>query len=777
VLADALWGERPPATAVKTLQVYVAKLRKLLGKGLIETRPGGYLLHTDPGTVDATRFEELIAAGRDLLSAAEAGAARERLGEALALWRGPPLAEFQYESFARDETRRLEELRLVAQELWLESELSLGHHAEAVPELEALIREHPLRENPRRLLMIALYRSGRQADALDAYQATRATLVDELGIEPSRDLRDLHQQILNQDPVLDLVRAVDRRPDRETPLAAAPPRSEEAARDESEPVRRDARKTVTVLFVSIEVACDSGEQLDPEMLRRVAGRALREAREATERHGGSLETLSGDSLTAVFGLPSAHGDDALRAMRATVELRGALTALASELRAAQAIGLDWRAGVCTGEVIAGVDVSGQGRATGEPLTRSGRIAVSGEVVIDPATYRLVRDRVVAEQVGAAWRLIEIRDVTSQESRLASPMVGRERERRRLSDAFEQALGDRSSQLFTVLGLAGVGKSRLVHELLSDLAGQALVGRGRCLPYGEGITFWPLAEVVTELVGLNGSESSEDALDLLASTLGDAQEAPVTARLVAETIGLVEAAGQVEARFTAVQELFAALARSHPLVVVFDDIHWGEATFLDLVEQLAERVRDVPILLVCLARPELLERRPGWGGGKLNATTTLLEPLSDAECTALIRNLIGSAGIGEEVEERIAEAAEGNPLFVEEALAMLIDDGLLVRRRGRWTATGEIGAVRVPPTIQALLSARLDQLNASERGAIEPAAVIGKVFYEGAVAELVSADTRETVPDALTSLMRKGPDPTGATRTRRAHLRLPPPPHP
>jgi predicted ATPase/DNA-binding SARP family transcriptional activator len=204
VLVDELWGERPPATAVKTVQVYVAELRKLLGKGLIETRPGGYLLCTNPNAVDAVRFEELIAGGRDLLAAGEAGAAGERLGEALALWRGPPLGEFQYESFARDEIRRLGELRLVAQELLLEAELALGHHAEAVPELEALIREEPLRENLRRLLMLALYRSGRQADALGAYRDARATLLDELGLDPSESLQQLETAILNHDRTLDL---------------------------------------------------------------------------------------------------------------------------------------------------------------------------------------------------------------------------------------------------------------------------------------------------------------------------------------------------------------------------------------------------------------------------------------------------------------------------------------------------------------------------------------------------------------------------------------------
>ena len=203
VLVEELWRGQPPATAVKTVQVYVAELRKLLGKELIVTRPGGYLLDTDPTTVDAVCFDGLIAQGRELIAAGEPAAARERLGEALALWRGPPLAEFQDDAFARDEIRRLEELRLLARELLLETEIALGRHAEAVPELETLIREHPLRENLRRLLILALYRSGRQADALAAYRDTRTTLLDQLGLDPSESLQALETAILNHDPALE----------------------------------------------------------------------------------------------------------------------------------------------------------------------------------------------------------------------------------------------------------------------------------------------------------------------------------------------------------------------------------------------------------------------------------------------------------------------------------------------------------------------------------------------------------------------------------------------
>ncbi len=272
------------------------------------------------------------------------------------------------------------------------------------------------------------------------------------------------------------------------------------------------------------------------------------------------------------------------------------------------------------------------------------------------------------------------------------MVGRERERRRLQDAFEQAAGDRSCQLFTVLGPAGVGKSRLVREFLSGLRVETLVARGRCLPYGEGITFWPLLEAVKEAVGLDDADSPQGAREKLVAALGDEADAELLAERVAEMIGLADVRGAAEDGNASVLALIEALARVRPLVLVFDDIHWGEPTFLDLVEHIADRVRDAPILLLCLARPDLLDARPTWGGGKLNATSALLEPLSVQECGLLIANLVGRAELPEDVGTRIAEAAEGNPLFVEEMLSMLIDDGVLVQRNGGWKATGDLPAL-------------------------------------------------------------------------------------
>jgi DNA-binding SARP family transcriptional activator/class 3 adenylate cyclase/tetratricopeptide (TPR) repeat protein len=752
-LIEDVWGAHPPATATKSIHVYVSQLRRSLGANTILTRPPGYALTVEAGQVDLHRFERL----REEAARADPASAAAKLHEALALWRGAPFADFTYDAFAQTTIARLEELRLSALEERIEADLKLGRHAELVAELATLAQEHPLREQLRGAQMLALYRCERQAEALAAYQEARRALVDELGIEPGRGLHELERSILVHDASLDFVPAPanatgetpaipaddpvrwEPLPHRERPRETVTLPGAERGLDESRPAP-DVRKTVTVVSVAITTSSARAEGLDPETLRRVERRTFAGVKSAIERHGGTIEMVSGDAITAVFGLPFVHEDDAVRGMRAAMGARATLLALAAQLAAETSLQLECRTGVSTGEVIAGGEGLPQPRATGMPLTRSLRLvhaAGPGEIIVDEATHRLARYAIGAERVDGAWRLLELTESDARvERRLVSPMIGRTRERRRMQDAFEQAVSDSSCQLFTVLGLAGVGKSRLVHEFLCDLAGPARVARGRCLPYGEGITFWPLLEIIREAVGDAGGTSP----------------AEVMARQV--ITGLAEGSGGAEEGFAAVQALFEALARTEPLVLVLDDIHWGEATFLDLVEHIADWTREAPILLICLARPDLLEVRPGWGGGKLNATSVLLEPLTDAECSLLIKSLVGRAELAGEVETRIAEAAEGNPLFVEEMLSMLVDDGVLVHADGRWATTRDLASVPVPPTIQALLGARLDRLTAGERGVIERAAVEGKVFHQGSIAALASESLRPSIGAHLGTLVRR-----------------------
>jgi tetratricopeptide (TPR) repeat protein len=350
-------------------------------------------------------------------------------------------------------------------------------------------------------------------------------------------------------------------------------------------------------------------------------------------------------------------------------------------------------------------------------------AQAGEVLIGDSTHALVRDAVESEPVEplelkgkaeqvAAFRLAAVHETEAR--RAEAPMVGRETELRRLNDAFEQAVNDRSCQLFTVLGNAGVGKSRLAAEFLESV--DATVVRGRCLPYGEGITYWPVVEVVKQLPEVELDPAAQASL---ASMLGEETTATSSDEIA-----------------WAFRKVLEASATSRPLVVVFDDVHWGEETFLDLVEHVADLSRDAPLLLLCMARPDLLDRRPAWAGGKLNATNVLLEPLSPGETEELIESL--ARGLPDDIERRVVEAAEGNPLFVEEMVAL-----------ARESTSDE---VKVPPTIQALLAARLDQLDASERGVLERGAVEGRVFHRGAVQAL--APEEKQVTTRLTALVRK-----------------------
>jgi class 3 adenylate cyclase/tetratricopeptide (TPR) repeat protein len=518
--------------------------------------------------------------------------------------------------------------------------------------------------------------------------------------------------------------------------------------------RNEVRKTVTILFADIVSSTALGEQLDPEALRRVMGRYFDEARTAIERHGGTVEKFIGDAVMAVFGIPTLHEDDALRAVRAADDLRSSLRSLNEDLARHSGVTLEIRMGLNTGEVVAG---QGETLVTGDAVNVAKRLeeaAATGEILVGEATHRLVRDAVDAEDVEplvlkgktttvAAHRVLSVREgALSRERRLDSPMVGRRRERALLRQAYDRVVQDRACHLFTVLGAAGVGKSRLVAEFVDELGEQATIVHGRCLPYGEGVTFWPLLEVVRRLYG-------DEPMPSIAAALGGEKDAELIAERVGAAIGLAESTGGPEEASWAVRRLFEALARDRPLIVVFDDIQWGEPSFLELVEHIADLSRDAPILLLCMARPELLDANPGWGGGKFNATSVLLEPLDERESRELLDNLLGERELAM-IRERVAEAAEGNPLFVEEMLAMLIDDGILERRNGGWTAMGDVESISVPASIQALLSARLERLAEPERAVVGCAAIEGKVFHHGAVASLFG----DEVGAHLQALVRK-----------------------
>lgn len=533
--------------------------------------------------------------------------------------------------------------------------------------------------------------------------------------------------------------------------------------------RREVRKTVTVLFSDVTGSTALGEQLDPESLRTVMGRYFGAMKAVIERHGGTVEKFIGDAIMAVFGIPTLHEDDALRAVRAAAEMRDALEHLNREFSAERGIRIAVRTGVNTGEVVAGDPAAGQTLVTGDTVNTAARLeqaAGAGEILLGEVTQRLVRDAVEVEAVPpveakgkavpvAAVRLLSVTHGADAHSRrLDAPLVGRDRELERLHNAFDAVVRERHSELFTLLGTAGVGKSRLVAEFTASVSTDATVLRGRCLPYGEGITYWPLGEVVRGAAGINDTDTADEARAKLRGLLGGQRDADTLASRVGSAIGLSTEPAPQEEIFWAVRKLLEHLASQRPLVVVWDDIHWAEPTFLELIGQIADLSRNAPLLLLCPARPELLDSRPDWGGGKLNATTILLEPLPPAAAAQLIDALPGGLALDVSMRERIAEAAEGNPLFVEEMLGMLIDDGYLRATDNGWQAARDLATVRVPPSIQALLAARLDRLAPDERAVAERASVVGRVFERGAVAELASDALRPTVTAHLLGLVRK-----------------------
>jgi class 3 adenylate cyclase/tetratricopeptide (TPR) repeat protein len=529
-----------------------------------------------------------------------------------------------------------------------------------------------------------------------------------------------------------------------------------------------SRKTVTLVFTDVVGSTSLGEQLDPELLRRVMTTYFDRMRAVLERHGGTVEKYIGDAIVAVFGIPEIHEDDALRAVRAADEMRTALTELNRELEDRYGVRIEARTGVNTGEVLA-EETRPDAPLTADAANTAARLeqaASPGDVLVGDSTYRLVRDAVTVEPAGplelkgkaatqAAWRLLEVSpEGPGIARRLDSPIVGRDAELDLLREAFDRAATEPSCRLVTIIGPPGVGKSRLAAEFTAWLEGRATVLRGRCLPYGDGITYWPVAEVLRDAAAIAQEDGPEQATAKITSLLGAHEESSTIAERLGSVLGLAKAMAPAQETFWAVRRLLEVRAEHGPLVVVFDDIHWGEATFLDLVEYLAGWSTEAPILLLCLARPDLMDTRPTWAAGVPDATTMRLEPLTEDDSERLIDNLLGRAPLDEEVRARIRHAAEGNPLFVEEILRMLVDDGLLRQDDGRWTAAGDLSSIAIPPTINALLAARLELLSREERAVIQRASVVGKVFWWGAVAELSPSPEQAAVGGHLQSLVRR-----------------------
>jgi DNA-binding SARP family transcriptional activator/tetratricopeptide (TPR) repeat protein len=745
-LLDDLWGTEPPSTGATALQVRISQLRKALGergRNLVTQSPG-YVLQLERDEFDLFRFEQLVAEAEG----AEPRAASSKLREALTLWRGPALSDLSYETFAQAPIARLEELRLAVLERRIDADLELGRHAGLVGELEQLAADHPLREGFRARLMLALYRSGRQAEALNTYAATRRALVEELGIEPSPALQELERRILRQDSALDAPSDLHAEPSRDAEFVIEP---------SSAPAIREERKVVSVLLAAVGSASDL--LADPEDMQLALGPFYSMAKREIERHGGTFEKLLGESVLAVFGSPIAHEDDPERAVRVALAIRG--------WALAEGVDLQIRLAVNTGVALVTVDERLQPSptiVTGEVITiaqRLHRAAPVGGILVGPQTYRATREAIEYREVAsvetsersgpiATWEAVEAGEVSGVDllREPTTPLVGRTRELDLLGSTLARVCEERSAQLVTLVGVPGIGKSRLAFELFKALGqDRELVTwlQGRCLPYGDGVSFWALGEVVKAQAGILESDSpaqAEEKLQLaVAEAVPEAQEVPWVEQHLRPLLGVSGELGpreRSEDAFPAWRRFLAGLADLRPLILVLEDLHWADKGLLTFIDELVDHIRDAPLLLLCTTRPELLERVPGWGGGKANALTISLPPLSNEETGRIFAALLDESRLEDEMRAGLLIRAAGNPLYAEQFARMLAELGSLEE---------------LPETVQGIIAARLDGLLSNEKALLHDAAVVGKVFWPGAL-EAIGDRSGEEVRAALVSLERK-----------------------
>lgn len=518
------------------------------------------------------------------------------------------------------------------------------------------------------------------------------------------------------------------------------------------PARVGARKVVTILFSDVRGFTELGERLDPEALHDLIGRWFYETHRVVARHGGTVEKYMGDAVMAVFGVPAVHEDDALRATRAALEMRRTLADLNQELAGRWGVQLEVRTGVNTGEVVVGEAPGGAPTTLGDAVNVAQRLETSappGQVLIGEETARLVGPNAELERVNplmvkgksapvAAWRLLSISPTELEApGRPVTPFVGRDAELRLLRENFDQVVAKREPRLVTLLGPAGIGKSRLARALRADLIDVATTVVGRCLPYGDGVAYVPVAEVARQLAGA----SSESSLAATAGSGAPSDESELVAARVARTAGFAPGHVTVEETRWAMRKLLEAVARQHPLVVVIEDIHWAEPTLLDLVESIATLAGDAPLLLLCLARPELFDQRSSWrGAGGARGAILELEPLPPEVAHELLNQLDRGADIGADDRARLLATAEGNPFFLQQMIAM------------RTELPEEAGGI--PPTIQAVLTARIDGLSVAERAVIERGSIEGRTFHRRPLAELLSEEDRDQLDANLAALVSR-----------------------
>jgi class 3 adenylate cyclase len=527
----------------------------------------------------------------------------------------------------------------------------------------------------------------------------------------------------------------------------------------------EERKLVTVLFADVVGSTQLGDRLDAEALKDVMSRFFAAMRAEIDAEGGTVEKFIGDAVMAAFGVPVAHEDDPARALRAALRMQRRLPSLNRDLSADHDVDLAIRIGINTGQVMATTSPRpGEAMATGDPVNLAARLqqrAQPGTILVGERTASAVRGfalepfderlevRGKAEPV-VVYLLAGERDEPHRGiPGLRAPLVGRDSELELLGSLLRRVADERRGHLMTIYGEPGVGKSRLVAEFTATADARTV--RGRCLPYGDGITFWPLAEIAKGELGIFDTDDQATALAKV-RVVGDGAPA------IAHTIGLDDPDSPLRdlAPRAVIAEIhrawlgfFARMAEDDPVIVVVEDIHWADGSMLDLLESLPDRI-PAPVLFLCLSRPELTTRRPGWAGGRRSASSVALDPLGAAEAETMVRLLLDIDDLGDDLRARILERAEGNPFFLEEIVRRLIDEQLIVHRDGRWLAVSGIDDVVIPDTVQGVLAARIDLLPPAEKRVAQSAAVVGRVFWPGAIAGLLNgkAENVEQLLDGL-----------------------------
>jgi predicted ATPase len=505
----------------------------------------------------------------------------------------------------------------------------------------------------------------------------------------------------------------------------------------------------------------------------VLSRYFEQCRQLIGRYGGVVEKFIGDAVMAVWGTPVAQEDDAERAVRAGLELTAAVAAMGDEAGAPE---LSARVGVLTGEAAVTLGAEGQGMVAGDLVNTASRIqsvAEPGSVLVGDVTRRATEAAVAYEDAGVhelkgkdepvrlweATRVVGTRKGALRAKGLEAPFVGRDREMRLVKELFHASADEGKAHLVSVVGVAGVGKTRLSWEFeryIDGLAGEVWWHRGRCLAYGEGVAYWALADMVRGRAGIVEAEDPASALakvrTMVKEHISDAEERKWVEPRLTHLLGLEDRSAPDQSDlFSAWRLFFERLADQDPLAMVFEDLQWADAALLDFIEYLLEWSKDHPLFILTLARPEISERRPTWGAGKRNFTSLSLEPLQPEAMEALMRGLV--PGLGPEITATILTRAQGIPLYAVETVRMLIDRGLLERKDGRYHPTGRIEDLDVPESLHALIAARLDGLGAEERRLVQDAAVLGKTFTRPGLAALDGLEEAQ-LEELLTSLVRK-----------------------